>query len=165
MIDLATIRVLLEHSDFSNRALLRPAAGLTDEQLDRDLEIGPGTLRKILLHTYNGEAVWLKRWQGNTETRWPSEAEKATVADLTERFERVWLERDRYLTTIVPADLVVEQVYRDSKGSMFRASLGEMLMQGVLHSKHHQAQACNALRRLGAQWPELDFMYRVRRPA
>jgi uncharacterized protein YciI len=57
------------------------------------------------------------------------------------------------------------QVYRDSKGSLFQATLGDMLMQGVMHTKHHQAQAVNALKRLGAAWPELDYMYRVRKPA
>jgi uncharacterized damage-inducible protein DinB len=165
MIDLETIRLMLEYTDVSSRALLEHAGGVSDVQLDRELEIGPGTLRKILLHTYNGEAVWLKRWQGNAETKWPDESEKVSVQDLVDRFERVWLERDRYFTTVVPMDLVVEQAYRDSKGSMYKASLGEMFLQGVLHTKHHQAQACNALRRVGSSCPELDYMYRVRRPA
>jgi uncharacterized damage-inducible protein DinB len=39
-----------------------------------------------------------------------------------------------------------------------------MLLQGALHSKHHQAQAVNILRRLGAAWPELDYMMHVRKP-
>jgi len=40
-----------------------------------------------------------------------------------------------------------------------------MLVQGVMHSKHHQAQAANILRRLDAKWPELDYMMRIRKPA
>lgn len=165
MIDLGTIRVLLEYTDWSNRQILRCATPLNDAQLDRDMEIGPGTLRRTLIHIHNGESVWLKRWQGNIEARWPGESEKITVPDLAERFERTRLERDRYLIELAAPDINREQVYRDSKGAQFRAVLGDMLVQGVMHTKHHQAQAVNILRRLGAEWPELDYMYRVRRPA
>jgi uncharacterized damage-inducible protein DinB len=164
MIDLDTSRTLLEYTDWSTRQLLECAAPLGDADLDKDLEIGPGSLRRILVHTYNGESVWLKRWQGNTEARWPSESEAISVKDLEARFEREWVERDRFLAMLPPSDVVVPMTYRDSKGSMFKATLGSMIMQAVLHSKHHQAQACNALRRLGARWPELDFMMRIRQP-
>lgn len=165
MTDLATIRTLLDHSDWSNRRLLEAALPLTDVELDRDMQIGPGSIRRIFLHIYNGESVWLKRWQGNAETQWPSESEKISVRDLGERFERCWVERDGFLAGLMPRDVERVQPYRDSKGTLFRATLGDMLLQGVLHSKHHQAQAVNALKRAGATWPELDYMYRVRTPA
>lgn len=162
MIDLDTARVLFEYTDWSTRELIGCSLELTDEQLDRDMQAGPGTLRRILIHTYNGESVWLKRWQGNVETRWPSESEPIAPGVLLERFEREWLERDRFLALLPPTDLIVPQNYRDSKGSLFRATLGQMVMQTVMHTKHHQAQACNVLKRLGARWPELDYMMRVR---
>lgn len=165
MVDVGTIRSLLEYTDWSTRQLLECSSMLSDEALDRDLEIGPGTLRRILLHTYNGEHVWLKRWQGSIETKWPSESETIGVQQLIDRYERLWVERDGFLAMLPPGDAALVETYRDSKGSMFRATMGEMLLQGVLHTKHHQAQACNALRRLGAKWPELDYMMHVRRPA
>lgn len=163
--DLATVRTLLEHSDWSNRKLLEAALTLEEGELDRDMQIGPGSIRRILLHTYNGEAVWLKRWQGNAETKWPSESEKIGVRDLMERFERCWVERDGFLAGLMAQDAERVQPYRDSKGTLYKATLGDMLLQGILHSKHHQAQAVNALKRLGATWPELDYMYRVRKTA
>lgn len=162
MIDLDTARVLFEYTDWSTHELVSCSLNLSDEQLDRDMQVGPGSLRRIFIHIYNGESVWLKRWQGNLETRWPSESEPTPVKDLLQRFEREWLERDRFLTLLPPADLVVPQNYRDSKGSVYRATLGNMVMQTIMHTKHHQAQACNVLKRLGARWPELDYMMRVR---
>ncbi len=164
MIDLATIRTLLEYTDWSNSRLLEAALPLSDEQLDRPLDIGPGTLRRILIHTFNGEYVWLRRWRGEHETKWPSESDPTPVAALQVAFAANARERDAYLARVFDADLARMQPYRDSKGNPFKAPLGEMLMQGVMHSKHHQAQACNALRRLGAQWPELDYMIRIRIP-
>ncbi len=164
MIDIATIRVMLEYTDWSNGKLLDDAAGCTDEQLDRDLQIGPGTLRRILLHTYNGEMIWLKRWRGIVENPWPGEGERVAIADLRGRFEANARAREEWMGTLAPGDSARVQKYRDSKGNLFEATLGDMLVQGVMHTKHHQAQAVNALKRLGAAWPELDYMYRVRRP-
>lgn len=165
MIDIATIRVMLEYTDWSNAKLLDGAAGCTDEQLDRDLQIGPGTLRRILLHTYNGEMIWFNRWRGIAENAWPSESENAPIASLRTRFETNAGARDAWVASLAPSDSARVQKYRDSKGSLFEATLGNMLMQGVMHTKHHQAQAVNALKRLGAAWPELDYMYRVRKTA
>jgi hypothetical protein len=41
------------------------------------------------------------------------------------------------------------QNYRDSKGSLFKATLNDMLIQNVMHSTHHRAQIVNAIRRVG----------------
>ena len=69
---------LFEYSDWANAQVLSAAAGLSDEQLDRPLEIGPGpgTLRRVLMHTWAGEDMWLRRWQGEIEARWPAESER-----------------------------------------------------------------------------------------
>lgn len=168
-IDLSTIRTLLAYTDWSNDRLLQAAAGLGDEPLDRDMQIGVGGLRRTLLHIYNGELVWAKRWGGgaDAETKWPSESEKVTIAQLRERFAANRVERDAFLDTLAAscADLSRVQTYRDSQGSLFEASLGDMLMQAALHSKHHQAQAANIIRRLGGHppAPDLDYMYHTRR--
>lgn len=169
MNDLDLLVLLLEYTDWSNDRLLEAASPMTDEQLDRPMEIGPGTLRKVLLHIHNGELVWLRRWQGrgggeHGETPWPSESEAVTVPQLRERLGAVRRERAAFVASLREqrADLGRVQRYRDSKGSLFQASLRDMLIQGVMHSKHHQAQAVNIVRRLGGAWPELDYMYRVR---
>jgi uncharacterized damage-inducible protein DinB len=165
MIDLGTIRVMLEYTDWGNARLLEGAGALPDDKLDMDLQIGPGTLRRILLHTYNGELIWTKRWQGVVENPWPGEGEKVSIAELKARFEANAAARDRWMGSLAPANLGRTQTYRDSKGSLYQATLGDMMMQGVMHTKHHQAQAVNALKRVGGKWPELDYMYRARKPA
>lgn len=165
MIDIPTIRTMLAYTDWSTARLLEGAASCTDEQLDRDLQIGPGTLRRILLHTYIAEFIWLNRQRGITENKWPDEKERVSIADLKTRYESNAAARDAWLATIYTQDSIRVQTYRDSKGTLFQATLGDMLLQGVMHTKHHQAQAVNALKRLGAAWPELDYMYHVRKPA
>ncbi len=153
---------MVEYSDWANGALLDAAAGLSDEQLDRDAGIGPGTVRRILLHTYNGEHVWLERWKGGVETKWPSEAERVTIAELRARFEKNAEAREAFLSGLDDAALARVQPYRDSKGSPFKARLSDMILQGLVHSIHHRAQAVNAIKRAGGPFVELDYMMRIR---
>ena len=41
---------------------------------------------------------------------------------------------------------------------------GDMILQGLVHSIHHRAQAVNMLRQLGLGPPEVDYMTSVRLP-
>ena len=165
MHDLNRFRTFLGYSEWANGQLIRAAAGLDDERLDRSFDMGRGTLRKTLMHLWAGESVWLARWQGRTETPWPDEELKATIPNIDERFKGVYSDRETFLATLCDAELERVITYRDSKGTLYKASLGDMLMQGIIHSIHHRAQAVNMLRRLGATAPEVDYMYWVRKPA
>ncbi len=163
--NLETSRQILAYSDWANTQVLASAAELPGDRLDQAFDLGLGSLRRNLLHTYAGEHVWLQRCKALGETRWIDENEPADVDTICERFERTWRERDAFLQTLADADLARTQTYRDSKGSLFSAPLGDMMLQMYLHSQHHRAQSANMLRRLGAKPVELDFMYWRRVPA
>ena len=123
------------------------------------------SLRRTLLHIYCGELVWLARWQGKTETPWPNEEERASVAAIAERLAVTRRERKTFLTKITATDHERVVPYRDSKGRLYRAALGDMILQMLNHSAHHRAQAVNMLRRVNAGLVELDYMYRIRQAA
>lgn len=161
---LHTAMLLLRYSDHMNEQILAAAGTLDDDQLDHRFDMSRGTLRRTLMHLLAGEAVWLKRWQGERETPWPDEDERASVESIRERFRAVFLERDAFLSNLTEDELGQVVAYRDSKGSLFSATLSDMLLQGILHSVHHRAQATNMLRRLGAESLEMDYMTFVRRP-
>jgi uncharacterized damage-inducible protein DinB len=163
---LAAFGALFKYSDAANRLVLNAAAELAGEVLDREIDIGPkpGSLRRILIHTWNGEFMWLNRWRGNYELKWPPEQLSTPVPKLLAEFEQVWAERDAFLATLTPDRLGLLQRYRDSRGSLFQATLSDMLSQGIVHSIHHRAQAINAIRRLGGTPPEVDYMNLVRQP-
>lgn len=154
---------LFEYSDFANAALLRASEPLTAVQLDTLFDMGMGTLRKTLKHILDGESVWLARWRGEIETPWPPYETTITVAALRDGFAATSAARDAFIASLTDADLARGQRYRDSKGSLFSATLGDMLIQGFVHSTHHRAQAVNMLRRLGAGLVELDYMVRARK--
>lgn len=164
MVQIDTIRGLLSYSDWANEQVLGASAELADDQLDQPFDMGPGLLRRTLIHIYNGEHVWLQRWQGKIETPWPSEDEKIGITDLRERLRRTWAEREQFLASLNAGQPSRNVIYRDSKGSLFSATLGDMMIQMCTHSTHHRAQAVNMLRRLTSKAPELDYMMWVRKP-
>jgi uncharacterized damage-inducible protein DinB len=165
MINVESAKSFLHYSDWANSQLLQEAARLSDQQLDRPIAMGRGSLRSTLLHIWAGESVWLSRWQGRAETPWPDEDESVPVASITQRFETVFAERRRFVEGLTDARLGEVVTYRDSKGSLFKATLGDMIMQGIIHSTHHRAQVVNMIRQVEGEPPELDYMMRVRRPA
>lgn len=165
MINLESARTILSYSDWANEQLHRAAGGLADDKLDQPFDMGVGSLRKTLIHIFAGESVWLQRWQGKVEVPWPNEEEKLSVATITERSKATSRQREDFVKTISDAQLAKQVTYRDSKGSLFTATLGDMMLQMCLHSHYHRAQAVNMLRRLGAKPPELDYMMSVRKSA
>lgn len=161
---LTLFTTMFAYGDWANDALLAAAATLDEPHLDQPFDIGPGSARRILAHIDTGESVWLNRWRGHAQTPWSS-APDTTLPNLRARFLATRAARFDFLATLDPARLDFEQTYRDSRGSMFRAKLVDMLLQGFVHSAHHRAQAVNVLRRLGAGVVELDYMMHVRQPA
>jgi uncharacterized damage-inducible protein DinB len=163
--ELKTLSEFLKYSEWANGELLRASRGLSDAQLDQPFDMGMGYLRRTLLHLHAGEHVWLQRWQGRTETPWPDEKEKVSVEVISTQFAKTYAERTTFLSTVQDGDLGKLVTYRDSKGSLFAATLGDMITQGILHSTHHRAQAVNMLRRAADTLVELDYMMWVRKPA
>lgn len=162
MSDIQSIRSLIDYGEKMNRVVFERAAALSEEKLAQNLDIGPGSLRRILLHLYNGELVWLSRWEGKIETPWPSESLTLSPSEIFAKLEDVTKHRATFVGGLNDSKLDVVQNYRDSKGSLFKATLRDMLLQGIVHSIHHRAQAVNAIRRLGGDAPDVDYMYSVR---
>lgn len=163
--NLESIRGLLRYNDWANAEIVRASGPLTDGLLDRPFDMGRGTLRITLMHIWAGESVWISRWQGRTETPWPREEEKLPVSAIAERFAPVRRERDAFLATLKDADLARIVPYRDSKGGLFKALLGDMMTQMFIHSTHHRSQAVNMIRQTTGQTVELDYMMWLRQPA
>lgn len=163
--EVKTFAEFLKYSSWANGEILRSSEKLTDAQLDQPFDMGRGCLRGTLIHIHAGEHVWLQRWQGRTETPWPNELVKTPVAEIAAQFAKTYEERAAFLSKLTDRDLQNSITYRDSKGSLFKATLGDMIMQGILHSTHHRAQAVNMLRRAAGVLVELDYMTWVRRPA
>ena len=160
---LETLSVFFRYNDWANDQILLSAGQVGDAKLDQPFDMGPGSLRRTLMHILITEDVWLKRSQGQRETPWPDEGQRILVAQMKERLDGTRRERDAFLAGLKDGDLPRPMVYRDSLGSLYSTTLGDMIFQVCTHSLHHRAQAVNMLRGVGCKPPELDYMYWMRR--
>ncbi len=158
------IRTLFNYSDRANDQLIEASSGLNDDQLDRAIQMGRGSLRKTLLHIWAGEHVWLLRWKGQADTPWPDEETATPVVEIARDLHQTWKDRNEFLESTIDGNLCRSMRYLDSVAGYFTATLGDMILQGLVHSIHHRAQAVNMLRQLGVEPPEVDYMTSVRLP-
>jgi uncharacterized damage-inducible protein DinB len=161
---LATVTDLFRYGDAANHLVMTAAGELTDEQLDRPLNLGLGNIRRICRHLLAGEVTWLARIRGEVETRWPDEQATMSIPEMLRQLKAVQAERRSFLDALQPEQLWRRQQYRDSKGSLFEATLHKMLIQIAVHAIHHRAQIACAIQLVGGNPPEPDYMYSVRKP-
>lgn len=160
-LDPASIARYYAYGDWATLLLFDLAAQAGDEALDREFEMGPGSLRKTLLHIRDAEDWWLRNWtQGpSTFERLPSET---SLAEARQSFVDTSAARRAFLAPLSAADLErpVEAIVPGNLRMRFR--LGESMVQLCGHGTHHRAQVANMLRQVGLQPPPLDFVVWLR---
>jgi uncharacterized damage-inducible protein DinB len=154
------LAALFVHNDWARDKLMGLASPLSDEQLDRPFDIGPGCLRAVLLHLYGCERNWLGRWLERELAEAPSWRERLSMGDLWAAFRKVADIRSAFLDRIGEAGLSrkITFVYAGN-GKTYTFPIGDMALHVTNHGHHHRAQAANMLRHLGAKLPGLDYLY------
>lgn len=161
MIRRGTLRELFAYDDWAHEKLLATAAELSDEQLDRPFEMGPGSLRKTLNHLYAAERVWLDRWVQHKPARFRGDATDVSMPQLRGEMAEAAAERNAFLGPLREADLQKSITYTNMRGQTFTYTLGQMMLHVCNHGAHHRAQVLNMLRQIGAELPKpgLDYIF------
>lgn len=162
--EIGTLQDLFAWNDWGRDKLLALAAPLSPAQLDRPFDVGPGSLRAVLLHLYGAERVWWERWHGDSPAAFPRSGELETLDGLAEAWRALAARRNRELAEL-GAGLAREISYRSMEGVPWVSRLDDILLHVCNHGPHHRAQALNILRRLGVRVPGLDYLFmRSERP-
>jgi uncharacterized damage-inducible protein DinB len=160
-----TIRELFDDSDWARDKLMALATELSDEQLDRPSEIGPGSLRATLRHLYGAERIWLERWQGAEQPQFPRSRDVGSMDALWQAWHVLATARNAYLAGLTGDDLRRDVTYTNPAGEAHTFALGDLMLHVCNHGFHHRAQALNMLRHVGVKTPGLDYLFlRVERP-
>lgn len=164
MIGLPAVRELFAHNDWARDKLLACAAGLSAAQLDRPFEMGAGSLGATLRHLYGAERIWLTRWRGAEQPRWPHAHEIVALADLQSAWLSLSAARNEDLAGWRADDLRRSVTYTDIRGATWTHALGDILLHVCNHGLHHRAQTMNMLRQLGVRPPQpgLDYVFMKR---
>lgn len=137
---------------------------LPAEDYTRGFPIGPGSLARVLTHTYISEWYYTRRMldlEVPPYGAWPIRDEHPPAfAEL----EAAWTEQARITTAAIGevADWdapVSYTVADDDSGALKRvtATPTDIFSQLVLHEVHHRAQALNILRQLGVKTEDIDY--------
>lgn len=164
MTSIQPLRPIFDYGDRANEQIIAASRELSNDKLDQGFDMGRGTLRKTLIHILAGEHVWLLRWKGQADAPWLNEDATIAVADIARDLRQTSVDRTAFLESTDDGDLKKTMRYLDTVAGYFTATLGDMIVQGLVHSIHHRAQAVNMLRRVGVDPPEVDYMATVRTP-
>jgi uncharacterized damage-inducible protein DinB len=146
---LTEIRELYDYTHWADERVLDLAAGLSDEELRRDLGGSFPTVLATLAHVLMADWVWLERWTGTSPTGPPREWDLATLADIRTRWWTVREERDAFLAALEEEDLRRRVTYATTRGEKHIAPLWQLLLHAVNHATYHRGQVITYLRQLG----------------
>jgi uncharacterized damage-inducible protein DinB len=159
------IRELYGYNRWANDRMLEAVARLDDESRRRDLGGSFRTLDTTLRHMLGAEWVWLRRWHGESPTRWPAHWDLSTFDALRARWRELEDEQRAFVDALTDERLSDALEYRTFDGTPFTSPLWQMLRHVVNHATYHRGQVTYILRQLGAKPASSDLIYYYRERA
>lgn len=143
------------YHDWGTDQVLDIAAGASDDQLDRDFDIGPGSIRKTLMHALQVEEFWWSSLQ-EPPTK-PCESPPSGVGEMRDRWNDLRLQRNAFIASLdgTTAQRVISVA---PAGEPLKVRVLEALVQVAGHGTHHRAQLVNMLRHSQLAVPSVDVV-------
>lgn len=154
--DVDTIAEYFRYSDWARRRVHAAAATLDSDALDRPVDMGLGSIRRILLHIRDAEQWWLDNWMGRPADAFECLAPTTTIAALSARMDGLAEMRHACFDGVRNEDLQRSVTAHPPSGTELVFRLGDTMLQLPAHGTHHRAQVVNLLRAAGVRTPGLD---------
>ncbi len=151
---------LLRHDAWTTRQLLFRCESLTDEQLDREFDIGHKTVRATLDHIIFNVEVWSSLMAGHfTRADIEKLSPGQSVSNLIERLDRAAADLAKVSRAVAQRDGWDDRWVDTLDSPPAEKSYGGSIAHIITHSMHHRAQLLYMLRRLGLEeLPEGDVL-------
>jgi uncharacterized damage-inducible protein DinB len=151
---------LLGHDAWTTRELLRLCHGLTDEQLDREFDIGHRTVRATLLHIIRNVEVWSDLMRGGPiRADRGAHPEGRSVSGLIARLDRAAADLASVARAVAQRGGWDERFVDTLDSPPVKKTCGGGIAHVITHSMHHRAQLLWMLRQLGVDGlPEGDVL-------
>lgn len=147
------IRALYRHMAWADRQMLDAVGAHTAAARDDELQ-------RTLHHIVVVQRFFLSQFE---EREFDYEGEKVmppTHEAMAKRFSETHSAELAYIDRIDAAALL--PVMQTGHFAKIRPTVGEMMMQVVMHSQHHRGQVASRLRALGGAPPTVDFIMWVK---
>ena len=120
---IATLRERYSYNRWANDRLMGVAVGLSEGELDRAFDIGPGSLRRTLKHIYGAERIWYQRMQAPGHEAFPRSRDLGSMRELGIAAGRLADARLDWLESLDEADLDRQASYAAADGQARAVSL------------------------------------------
>ena len=111
------LRRLLKFNDWANARVLDALATLTPEQLTKDLGSSFASPVLTAAHMVAAEWIWLQRWLGASNSKFPDWAHSTDLADLRRRLTAIEAERWAFLDGLSDTDLAAPRAFKLMNGT------------------------------------------------
>lgn len=155
---LADVQRLLKFNEWANDRVFDAVALLTPEQLTKDLGASFPSVALTAGHMVAGEWIWLQRWLGISNSKFPDWATSTDIADLRRRLLEVQTERAAFIAGLTDADILVPRPYKLMSGLEDEQPLDVMVTHVVNHATYHRGQIAAFFRQLGLKPIGTDFI-------
>jgi len=150
---------LLGHDAWTTRLLLTRCRELTDEQLDREFDIGHRTVRATLLHILRNMEVWAELMSGRAARAKNVQMEDGSVAAMIVRLDDAAADLARVSRAVAVRGEWNGRFLDTLDDPPTEHSFGGGIAHVITHSMHHRAQLLYMLRKLGLEGlPEGDVL-------
>ena len=144
---------LLGHDAWTTRRILDLCSDLTDEELDRDFDIGHRTLRRTLDHVIHN----MESWSAAMEDAPYRRSDDITVSGMVTRLETAERRLRRISRAIAESGAWDDEWLDQLDTPPRKKSFGTAIAHVITHSMHHRAQLLYMLRLSGIRnLPEGD---------
>jgi uncharacterized damage-inducible protein DinB len=149
MITLDLLDRLLEHDAWTTRRVFEFAMTLTDEQLDREFDVGHRTVRETARHMIGNIEVWTDLMAGRRVRQPP--IEKQSMDEMQRRFEAAYSDFAQLARGIRDAERFNELYVDVLDQPPQKKSFGGTILHVITHDHMHRAEILHMLERLGIQ--------------
>jgi uncharacterized damage-inducible protein DinB len=149
---------LFTYDRWANRKVLDACRQLTAEQSVAEPVPGWSSVRSTIYHIALATEFNLRTLAGDSDDRFPTEADLVTVDDVGQLLERAYRRVEELCPTLTPERLNTLLTLH-AVGRTFTLPRWAMLRHIVNHSTYHRGQVASKLKRFGIEPPNTDFFF------
>ena len=153
---MACIELLLDHNVSSRQPILDAVGNLSSEEFTKDLGVGIGSIRGILVHMINAEDYWISLLR-NVDTR---ELNPKNYNDINS-IAGIWAEIESATREFLESqtERTLQGVRNVNWGDVtVHFTVAKALIHIATHETHHRGLIIGLIRQLGYEPPCVDML-------
>ncbi len=158
---LKTLQELYAYNLWANERIFDAISALPAEQVNRSLEMGPGSIRATFWHNCIVERVWYERVNGAGHANVPARTADDALVEIQSAARILHSIRGDWLNALTDADLARMVDFQDRQGNPWTRRLSDILLHVCNHGVYHRAQIVNMIRQCGGPVPKpgADYIF------